>query len=122
MGARKRGPSKQPLPPAVESNPKSSESTTTSTEPQITLAKPSKILLFSLFRCLLCNPNDDSVASRYVIRRNLFGYNINKRGTPQGLIKVPESLGIVVGTVFLLVAILFQYFNFTSDSNIHLLL
>ncbi|KAJ9556335.1 hypothetical protein OSB04_010949 [Centaurea solstitialis] len=57
------------------------------------------------------------VASRYVIRRNLFGYDINKKGTPQGLIKVPESLGIVVGTVFLVVAILFQYFNFTSDSN-----
>ncbi|KAI3825945.1 hypothetical protein L1987_07711 [Smallanthus sonchifolius] len=57
------------------------------------------------------------VASRYVLRRNLFGYDINKRGTPQGLIKVPESLGIVVGIVFLVVAILFQYFNFTSDSN-----
>ena len=28
------------------------------------------------------------VASRYVIRRNLFGYDINKRGTPQGAVKV----------------------------------
>ncbi|XP_015875608.1 uncharacterized protein LOC107412360 [Ziziphus jujuba] len=57
------------------------------------------------------------VASRYVLRRNLFGYDINKKGTPQGTIKVPESLGIVVGIVFLVVAILFQYFNFTADSN-----
>ncbi|KAF8395762.1 hypothetical protein HHK36_019713 [Tetracentron sinense] len=57
------------------------------------------------------------VASRYVLRRNMFGYDINKKGTPQGSIKVPESLGIVVGTVFLVLAILFQYFNFTSDSN-----
>ncbi|XP_021724211.1 UDP-N-acetylglucosamine--dolichyl-phosphate N-acetylglucosaminephosphotransferase-like [Chenopodium quinoa] len=56
------------------------------------------------------------VASRYVIRRNLFGFDINKKGTPQGKIKVPESLGIVVGIVFLVVAILFQHFNFTSDS------
>ncbi|XP_074276790.1 uncharacterized protein LOC141600454 [Silene latifolia] len=56
------------------------------------------------------------VASRYVIRRNLFGFDINKRGTAQGLIKVPESLGIVIGIVFLLVAILFQHFNFTADS------
>ncbi|GJZ79617.1 UDP-N-acetylglucosamine--dolichyl-phosphate N-acetylglucosaminephosphotransferase-like protein, partial [Tanacetum coccineum] len=56
------------------------------------------------------------VASRYVLRRNLFGFDINKRGTPQGLIKVPESLGIVVGIVFLVVAIIFQYFNFTADS------
>lgn len=28
------------------------------------------------------------VASRYVLRRNLFGYDINKKGTPQGTIKV----------------------------------
>ncbi|OIV90427.1 hypothetical protein TanjilG_25031 [Lupinus angustifolius] len=57
------------------------------------------------------------VASRYVLKRNLFGYDINKKGTPMGDIKVPESLGIVVGIVFLVVAILFQYFNFTEDSN-----
>ncbi|GAB4843899.1 hypothetical protein Ancab_013863 [Ancistrocladus abbreviatus] len=57
------------------------------------------------------------VASRYVLRRNLFGYDINKKGTPQGSIKVPESLGIAVGIVFLVLAILFQYFNFTADSN-----
>ncbi|CAI8604848.1 unnamed protein product [Vicia faba] len=29
----------------------------------------------------------------------------------------PESLGIVVGIIFLVVTILFQYFNFTADSN-----
>lgn len=28
------------------------------------------------------------VAARYVLRRNLFGYDINKRGTPQGTVKV----------------------------------
>lgn len=28
------------------------------------------------------------VASRYVIKRNLFGYDINKKGTPQGNVKV----------------------------------
>ncbi|KAI4386542.1 hypothetical protein MLD38_004469 [Melastoma candidum] len=57
------------------------------------------------------------VASRYVLRRNLFGYDINKKGTPQGSVKVPESLGIVVGIVFLVLAILFQFSNFTADSN-----
>ncbi|KAG6399653.1 hypothetical protein SASPL_141134 [Salvia splendens] len=57
------------------------------------------------------------VASKYVLRRNLFGYDINKKGTPDGSIKVPESLGIVVAVVFLAVAILFQYFNLTADSN-----
>ncbi|KAI7997637.1 UDP-N-acetylglucosamine--dolichyl-phosphate N-acetylglucosaminephosphotransferase [Camellia lanceoleosa] len=57
------------------------------------------------------------VASKYVLRRNMFGYDINKKGTTQGSIKVPESLGIVVGIVFLVFAILFQHFNFTADSN-----
>ncbi|XP_068659508.1 uncharacterized protein [Aristolochia californica] len=57
------------------------------------------------------------VASRYLLRRNMFGYDINKKGTPQGTVKVPESLGIVVGIVFLVIAILFQHFNFTADSN-----
>ncbi|KAF5750252.1 UDP-N-acetylglucosamine--dolichyl-phosphate N-acetylglucosaminephosphotransferase [Tripterygium wilfordii] len=57
------------------------------------------------------------VASRYVLRRNLFGHDINKKGTAQGTDKVPESLGIVVGIVFWVLAILFQYFNFTADSN-----
>lgn len=32
----------------------------------------------------------------------------------------PESLGIVVGIVFLVFAILFQHFNFTSDSIVSL--
>ncbi|URD79205.1 Glycosyl transferase family 4 [Musa troglodytarum] len=57
------------------------------------------------------------VAARYVLRRNLYGFDINKKGTPQGNIKVPESLGIVIGIVYLVIAILFQHFNFTSDSN-----
>ncbi|KAK8916581.1 hypothetical protein KSP39_PZI023185 [Platanthera zijinensis] len=57
------------------------------------------------------------VAARYLLRRNLFGYDINKNGTPQGLIRVPESLGIVISIVYILIAILFQHFNFTADSN-----
>lgn len=57
------------------------------------------------------------VAARYLLKRSLFGYDINKKGTPQGNIKVPESLGIVIGIVFLVVTILFQQFNFTADSN-----
>ncbi|XP_078434748.1 uncharacterized protein LOC144705795 [Wolffia australiana] len=57
------------------------------------------------------------VAARYLLKRNLFGYDINKKGTPRGSIKVPESLGIVIGIVFLVVTILFQQFNFTADSN-----
>ncbi|XP_059436490.1 uncharacterized protein LOC132169478, partial [Corylus avellana] len=42
---------------------------------------------------------------------------ISTRRVPLEALSEPESLGIVVGIVFLVLAILFQYFNFTSDSN-----
>ncbi|KAJ9555952.1 hypothetical protein OSB04_010566 [Centaurea solstitialis] len=114
MAARKRvGVPKQPPPPAAESHPKSPEPAVASTEPKIAPAKPSKILLFSsifflpYFYLIFYHYRIDQaidryqcvtqfrwillmmipVASRYVIRRNLFGYDINKKGTPQGLIK-----------------------------------
>ncbi|KAK7846684.1 udp-n-acetylglucosamine--dolichyl-phosphate n-acetylglucosaminephosphotransferase [Quercus suber] len=43
--------------------------------------------------------------------------SISTRRAPLEALSEPESLGIVVGIVFLVVAILFQYFNLTSDSN-----
>lgn len=56
------------------------------------------------------------VAARYLLRRGMFGKDINKKGLPMGEITVPESLGIVVGIVYLVIAILFQHFNFAADS------
>ncbi|KAL6896951.1 hypothetical protein ACP4OV_007523 [Aristida adscensionis] len=55
-------------------------------------------------------------AARYLLRRRMFGYDINKRGLPTGEIQVPESLGLVVGIVYLVIAILFQQFNYAADS------
>ncbi|KAI3472237.1 hypothetical protein Pfo_029725 [Paulownia fortunei] len=81
------------------------------------LKKPILINLLVSFIGFFITVSMIPVASKYVLRRNLFGYDINKKGTPDGSIKVPESLGIVVGIVFLVVTILFQYFNFTADSN-----
>ncbi|KAL6565231.1 hypothetical protein OROGR_002182 [Orobanche gracilis] len=59
------------------------------------------------------------VVSRYVLKAGISGYDINKKGTPHGNVKVPESLGLAVAPVFVVVVILFQYFNFTADSNRH---
>ncbi|KAL6657426.1 hypothetical protein ACP70R_005206 [Stipagrostis hirtigluma subsp. patula] len=56
------------------------------------------------------------VAARYHLRRRMFGYDINKRGWPLGEIQVPEALGLVVGIVYLVIAILFQHFNYAADS------
>ncbi|XP_048630707.1 uncharacterized protein LOC106437734 isoform X2 [Brassica napus] len=36
------------------------------------------------------------VAARYVLRRNTFGFDINKSGTPQVEVKVLESLGQIL--------------------------
>lgn len=52
----------------------------------------------------------------YILRRNMFGYDLNKKGSPAGEVKVPESQGLVVGIVYLVVIILFQAFYFTPDS------
>lgn len=56
------------------------------------------------------------VASKYVLKRNMFGYDLNKKGSPSGLLQVPESMGLVPGIVYLVVMILFQHFYFTPES------
>ncbi|EAZ05022.1 hypothetical protein OsI_27203 [Oryza sativa Indica Group] len=40
----------------------------------------------------------------------------NYQHTSRVLLSMPEALGIVVGIVYLVIAILFQHFNFTADS------
>mmetsp|Transcript_32512 Transcript_32512/g.71060 ORF Transcript_32512/g.71060 Transcript_32512/m.71060 type:complete len:409 (-) Transcript_32512:393-1619(-) len=55
------------------------------------------------------------VVAVYTERKGLFGYDINKRGTPAGDVKVPESLGLATGLVFLMCAIGFQLFHFTNS-------
>lgn len=37
------------------------------------------------------------------VKANLFGMDINKRGTPAGEVKVPEALGIVPGTIYIMI-------------------
>ncbi|KAA8497365.1 UDP-N-acetylglucosamine--dolichyl-phosphate N-acetylglucosaminephosphotransferase [Porphyridium purpureum] len=36
-------------------------------------------------------------------KAQMFGYDINKKGTPQGAVKVPEALGIVPATIFIVI-------------------
>ena len=42
------------------------------------------------------------VASRYVLKRNLFGYDINKKGTPGGTLRVWVFCSLLVVFFFLL--------------------
>jgi len=48
------------------------------------------------------------VVARANERKNLFGRDINKRGTPAGEVPIPESLGLATGLVHIICIVLFQ--------------
>jgi len=57
------------------------------------------------------------IFARLHLKRNIFGYDINKRGLYEGTIEVPEAMGLVVGGVFLAIYSFFEaFFNF-QDFN-----
>eukprot|EP00192_Tetraselmis_astigmatica_P012961 CAMPEP_0117655980 /NCGR_PEP_ID=MMETSP0804-20121206/4562_1 /TAXON_ID=1074897 /ORGANISM="Tetraselmis astigmatica, Strain CCMP880" /LENGTH=410 /DNA_ID=CAMNT_0005462355 /DNA_START=130 /DNA_END=1359 /DNA_ORIENTATION=- len=58
------------------------------------------------------------VIARSTQNRGLFGYDINKKGTVAGEKKVPESLGLAVGLVFLVCIILFQQLHYYDASGV----
>mmetsp|Transcript_57975 Transcript_57975/g.118632 ORF Transcript_57975/g.118632 Transcript_57975/m.118632 type:complete len:388 (+) Transcript_57975:178-1341(+) len=51
------------------------------------------------------------------LKAGLGGHDINKKGTPEGEKKVPESLGIVVGVVHMVCVILFQVYYYTAERS-----
>lgn len=58
--------------------------------------------------------------SRATLKANLFGYDINKKGTKDGEKRIPESLGLAVGVVFLICIIFMQqlhYYDATGNSG-----
>lgn len=48
------------------------------------------------------------VVMRFSERKGLYGYDINKKGTQAGEVKVPEALGLAVGLVYLVAVIAIQ--------------
>ena len=50
----------------------------------------------------------------WTLKAGLGGFDINKKGTHAGEQKVPESLGIVVGTMHMICVILFQVYYYTA--------
>ncbi|KAK9823783.1 hypothetical protein WJX72_005471 [[Myrmecia] bisecta] len=60
------------------------------------------------FLGLLATKKVIPVLKTATLRANLFGYDINKKGSEQGEKKIPESLGLAPGVVFLVCIILFQ--------------
>jgi UDP-N-acetylglucosamine--dolichyl-phosphate N-acetylglucosaminephosphotransferase len=52
------------------------------------------------------------LVSRYTLKAGLFGMDINKKGSREGEKKVPESLGLASGVVFLICIVLFQQLHY----------
>jgi len=63
--------------------------------------------VFGFFAALNLIP----IIKEYTLRRGMKGKDLNKKGTEAGEKDVPESLGVVSGTVFLMLAMLFQVFH-----------
>eukprot|EP01112_Ceratiomyxa_fruticulosa_P013683 TRINITY_DN3864_c0_g1_i3.p1 TRINITY_DN3864_c0_g1~~TRINITY_DN3864_c0_g1_i3.p1 ORF type:complete len:445 (+),score=73.20 TRINITY_DN3864_c0_g1_i3:3-1337(+) len=51
------------------------------------------------------------VVAKLTLDAQMFGMDLNKKGSKMGDVRIPEGLGIVVGTVFLICVILFQVFQ-----------
>lgn len=60
------------------------------------------------------------VMCKYMLKRKIFGYDINKKGTEEGEKEVPESLGLVSATVFILIsfASILIFKVFLSEENL----
>lgn len=57
------------------------------------------------------------LVARFTLKAGLFGLDINKKGSKEGEKKIPESLGLASGVIFLVCIILFQqlhYYDATS--------
>eukprot|EP00899_Mesostigma_viride_P006882 jgi/Mesvir1/16195/Mv08457-RA.1 len=73
-------------------------------------------LVFSLVAFLLTVRIIPS-AKGYMLKRNLCGMDINKRGTPEGKAAIPEAMGLASGIVYLVAIIVFQHLVYTQDSE-----
>ena len=51
--------------------------------------------------CYVATKRLVGVVQRLTLKRGMFGYDINKRGTPAGEVKVPEAAGLAPAAVFL---------------------
>lgn len=58
------------------------------------------------------------IIQKYTLKAGLFGMDINKRGTPGGEIKIPESLGLATGCVYLISTLFSQFFYLTDSTKL----
>lgn len=77
------------------------------------------VSLLSVFSFLVVNHFIQAMNPLF-IKARMFGKDINKRGTPAGEIPIPEPLGLIPATVYILVLCLLHPFaQFNGDSNLY---
>ena len=57
------------------------------------------------------------ILARYTVKK-FFGRDINKKGTKEGEIKIPESLGIACGIVYLACGVIGQFWYFNEPTKV----
>lgn len=58
------------------------------------------------------------LTKKYTLKAGLFGMDINKKGSKEGEKKIPESLGLAAGVVFLVCIVLFQQLHYYDTPSI----
>ena len=58
------------------------------------------------------------ILAKYTLNKGMYGLDINKKGTKNGEIKIPESLGIAVGIVFLGCGAIGQFWYKNDDAKV----
>jgi len=86
----------------------------------------SRLILLNLIVCLFGSGITFilvPIFSRQHLKKNIFGYDINKRGLCEGNVKIPEAMGLVVGGVYLAIYSSFEVYlnlqDFNHEANTH---
>lgn len=58
------------------------------------------------------------IVANYTLKKGMYGMDINKRGTPGGEVKIPESLGIACGIVYLTAGAVGQFWYATDHTKV----
>ena len=60
------------------------------------------------------------IVASYTVKNGIFGMDINKKGTPGGQVKIPESLGIACGIVYLTAGAIGQFWYANDDTKVRI--
>jgi UDP-N-acetylglucosamine--dolichyl-phosphate N-acetylglucosaminephosphotransferase len=87
------------------------------TETEILMYLLGNVLLFFFTKYIM------GVYKNLVLNKGIFGMDINKRGTPSGELKIPESCGVPCAVAFMMfLTISIPFFKYIGNSHMESLL